>query len=122
MIILRFKLEEEKRNVMKRYVSGRLLNVVPSIVTHRDELVSTKFYRRLRSRGHARFSRDFRSFVKALSLISFLLYLYRYIFLTFCSLNYLFPGALMYLNEATLLNNIRTRYFKDRIYVSNYTW
>lgn len=24
----------------------------------------------------------------------------------------------MYLNEATLLNNIRTRYFKDRIYVS----
>jgi len=26
----------------------------------------------------------------------------------------------MYLNEATLLNNIRTRYFKDRIYVSNY--
>lgn len=25
----------------------------------------------------------------------------------------------MYLNEATLLNNIRTRYFKDRIYVSN---
>lgn len=27
-------------------------------------------------------------------------------------------GALMYLNEATLLNNIRTRYFKDRIYVS----
>jgi len=25
----------------------------------------------------------------------------------------------MYLNEATLLNNIRTRYFKDRIYVSD---
>lgn len=26
----------------------------------------------------------------------------------------------MYLNEATLLNNIRTRYFKDRIYVSSH--
>lgn len=25
----------------------------------------------------------------------------------------------MYLNEATLLNNIRARYFKDRIYVSS---
>ena len=31
----------------------------------------------------------------------------------------LFPsGALMYLNEATLLHNIRVRYGKDKIYVS----
>ncbi len=29
-----------------------------------------------------------------------------------------FLGALMYLNEATLLNNIRIRYMKDAIYVS----
>ncbi|XP_043491578.1 myosin heavy chain 95F [Polistes fuscatus] len=29
---------------------------------------------------------------------------------------FLILGALMYLNEATLLNNIRTRYFKDSIY------
>lgn len=28
------------------------------------------------------------------------------------------PGSLMYLNEATLLNNIRVRYSKDLIYVS----
>lgn len=27
-------------------------------------------------------------------------------------------GSLMYLNEATLLNNIRVRYSKDKIYVS----
>ena len=27
-------------------------------------------------------------------------------------------GSLMYLNEATLLNNVRVRYSKDRIYVS----
>lgn len=27
-------------------------------------------------------------------------------------------GALMYLNEATLLNNVRLRYMKDHIYVS----
>ena len=27
-------------------------------------------------------------------------------------------GALMYLNEATLLNNIKIRYMKDAIYVS----
>lgn len=68
---------------MKRNVNDRLLHVVPSIVTHRDELVSANLYRRLRSRGHARFSRDFRSFAKALSLISFLPYLYMYIFFMF---------------------------------------
>ena len=28
------------------------------------------------------------------------------------------PGALMFLNEATLLNNLRIRYKKDLIYVS----
>jgi len=28
------------------------------------------------------------------------------------------PGSLMYLNEATLLNNVRIRYSKDLIYVS----
>lgn len=27
------------------------------------------------------------------------------------------PGSLMYLNEATLLNNVRVRYSKDHIYV-----
>lgn len=27
-------------------------------------------------------------------------------------------GSLMYLNEATLLNNVRLRYSKDKIYVS----
>lgn len=27
-------------------------------------------------------------------------------------------GSLMYLNEATLLHNIKVRYSKDRIYVS----
>lgn len=27
-------------------------------------------------------------------------------------------GSLMYLNEATLLNNVRVRYSKDKIYVS----
>lgn len=30
----------------------------------------------------------------------------------------LIPGSLMHLNEATLLNNIRIRYKKDKIYVS----
>lgn len=29
----------------------------------------------------------------------------------------LFPGSLMYLNEATLLNNVKVRYNKDHIYV-----
>ena len=29
-----------------------------------------------------------------------------------------FVGALMFLNEATLLNNLRNRYKKDKIYVS----
>ncbi len=33
---------------------------------------------------------------------------------------FVFLGALMYLNEATLLNNIRIRYMKDAIYVSLY--
>lgn len=28
------------------------------------------------------------------------------------------PGELMFLNEATLLDNLKTRYFKDKIYVS----
>lgn len=28
-------------------------------------------------------------------------------------------GALMFLNEATLLNNLRIRYMKNQIYVSN---
>lgn len=28
-----------------------------------------------------------------------------------------FSGCLMYLNEATLLNNVRVRYIKDHIYV-----
>lgn len=31
---------------------------------------------------------------------------------------FLFAGSLMYLNEATLLHNIKVRYSKDRIYVS----
>lgn len=35
-------------------------------------------------------------------------------------LKLIFPGALMYLNPATLLNNIRTRYYKEKIYVSNH--
>lgn len=78
---------------MKRNVNDRLLDVVPSIVIHRDELVSTNLYRRLRSRGHARFSRDFRSFAKALSLISFLPYLYIYIYFL-SSLVYLFFSKL----------------------------
>lgn len=30
---------------------------------------------------------------------------------------FLFPGSLMYLNEATLLNNVKVRYNKDLIYV-----
>ena len=30
----------------------------------------------------------------------------------------LFPGSLMYLNEATLLYNLRLRYAKNKIYVS----
>jgi len=30
----------------------------------------------------------------------------------------LLAGSLMYLNEATLLHNIKVRYSKDRIYVS----
>lgn len=30
------------------------------------------------------------------------------------------PGELMFLNEATLLNNILTRYKKNKIYVSNW--
>lgn len=36
-----------------------------------------------------------------------------------CSFVLLFPpsGSLMYLNEATLLNNVRVRYNKDLIYV-----
>uniref|UniRef100_A0A8C1IZ79 Unconventional myosin-VI n=1 Tax=Cyprinus carpio TaxID=7962 RepID=A0A8C1IZ79_CYPCA len=33
-------------------------------------------------------------------------------------LTYLLPGSLMYLNEGTLLNNIRVRYSKDLIYTS----
>lgn len=35
-------------------------------------------------------------------------------------LNPLLPGELMFLNESTLLNNILTRYKKNKIYVSNY--
>ena len=35
---------------------------------------------------------------------------------------FLFVGALMYLNEATLLNNIRIRYMKDCIYVSTFVF
>jgi len=35
-------------------------------------------------------------------------------------LKLIFPGALMYLNPGTLLNNTRTRYHKDKIYVSNH--
>lgn len=31
-------------------------------------------------------------------------------------------GALMFLNEATLLNNLRIRYMKNQIYVSNIFW
>ncbi len=34
------------------------------------------------------------------------------------SFHFSIAGALMYLNEATLLNNIRIRYMKDCIYVS----
>lgn len=32
--------------------------------------------------------------------------------------SFLLAGSLMYLNEATLLHNIKVRYSKDRIYVS----
>lgn len=38
-------------------------------------------------------------------------------FVTLCPLLCL-SGSLMYLNEATLLNNVRVRYSKDKIYVS----
>lgn len=31
---------------------------------------------------------------------------------------YSITGELMFLNEATFLDNLRTRYFKDKIYVS----
>jgi len=37
-----------------------------------------------------------------------------------CKLNYSFTGSLMHLNEATLLNNVKKRYSKDKIYVSTY--
>lgn len=33
-------------------------------------------------------------------------------------ITFVLSGSLMYLNEATLLNNIRVRYSKDKIYVS----
>ena len=51
----------------------------------------------------------------------------RYIItLFFCFAYVLFAGSLMYLNEATLLNNVRVRYSKDKIYVRlpavNLTW
>ena len=47
----------------------------------------------------------------------FVLSLYLFFFLKI--INYIFiAGALMYLNEANLLNNLRLRYKKDNIYVS----
>lgn len=45
---------------------------------------------------------------RSVQIISF------YLSRLFCSL---FSGSLMYLNEATLLNNVRVRYNKDHIYV-----
>ena len=39
----------------------------------------------------------------------------------FCICMYLLHlGALMYLNEATLLHNVRVRYAKNQIYVSTF--
>ena len=38
--------------------------------------------------------------------------------LQICDFLYTLSGALMYLNEATLLNNLRLRYKKNQIYVS----
>lgn len=52
---------------------------------------------------------------------AFLFFLLFKIYFHWFDLFFMISGALMYLNEATLLNNIRTRYFKDSIYVSNYS-
>lgn len=46
------------------------------------------------------------------------MYIYIYIFIEVYEI-YFISGALMYLNEATLLNNVRTRYYSDKIYVSD---
>ena len=47
------------------------------------------------------------------------MYVYSIAWLDFENLIHAYTGSLMYLNEATLLNNLRIRYNKDLIYVSN---
>lgn len=42
--------------------------------------------------------------------------------LSFLLSRFCLSGSLMYLNEATLLNNVRVRYSKDKIYVSVDAW
>lgn len=37
------------------------------------------------------------------------------------NLQFFLPGELMFLNEATFLDNLKTRYYKDKIYVSDFS-
>lgn len=41
----------------------------------------------------------------------------RYSFKSYKNDNFLFLGELIFLNEATFLDNLKTRYYKDKIYV-----
>jgi hypothetical protein len=58
-----------------------------------------------------------------LHVVKVLLYTVKYVYCctthqTTIECMWLIPGALMYLNEATLLNNVRLRYSRNAIYVS----
>lgn len=105
----------KEKNGVKRYTLAVYSRFLPPIVTHRDALVRFVHFIYV---SEIKIARS-RSLLTRLSLFCKGTFTDFFSHISF-SLNYRLPGALMYLNEATLLNNIRTRYFKDRIYVSNY--